>query len=337
MQNRKSYLLILSGLGFLILAGMLVFWPAPKASAQCGSQASSCKSCHETQNQKSVNADGTGWHQSHAFGDFCYICHAGNNQATDKAAAHQGMVAPLSDPKAACQQCHPDDLDKRVGVYAAKLGGAAGASGSAGGSQPAPAAPTQEKPKDSTAPTAPPANGGSSGGGSGASGGASGSSGNAPSGSSASAPSNPPALVVPSGSGAVIDYNQRYENGGAAAPSVNLGNWILVVLIVVVAVAFAAVIYWNERRLSGKGVSAPAVRADEIPPVPGYSSEVTSLLPDLAKLNPRGLHALKQILRNPDEASELLTSVSKLDPNLVQRIRSLDRESRTILLALSGD
>jgi hypothetical protein len=70
----------------------------------------------------SVNADGTGWHQSHAFGDFCYICHAGNNQATDKTAAHEGMVAPLSDIKASCQQCHAADLQARAQVYADKLG-----------------------------------------------------------------------------------------------------------------------------------------------------------------------------------------------------------------------
>jgi hypothetical protein len=61
-----------------------------------------------------VNADGTGWHQSHAFGDFCYICHAGNNQAKDEAAAHEGMVPPLSDVRAACQQCHVADLDARA-------------------------------------------------------------------------------------------------------------------------------------------------------------------------------------------------------------------------------
>jgi hypothetical protein len=66
----------------------------------------------------SVNADGTGWHQSHAFGDFCYICHAGNNQAKDKSAAHEGMLSPLADVKASCQQCHAADLDARAKVYA---------------------------------------------------------------------------------------------------------------------------------------------------------------------------------------------------------------------------
>jgi hypothetical protein len=91
-------------------------------AAQCGSQASSCKDCHEVQGQLSVNKDGTGWHQSHAFGDFCYICHGGNTQSTDKVAAHTGMVPPLQDVKASCQQCHPKDLDTRAKVYFDKLG-----------------------------------------------------------------------------------------------------------------------------------------------------------------------------------------------------------------------
>ncbi|MBK7450119.1 MAG: hypothetical protein IPJ47_12115 [Anaerolineales bacterium] len=118
------------------------FCPTPQAtSAQCGSQASSCKNCHEAQAELPVNADGTGWHQSHAFGDFCYLCHAGNNQATDKAAAHTGMVAPLSDVQAACQQCHVADLDARAQVYADALGvtvGSGAAAPAAAGSDPAP-------------------------------------------------------------------------------------------------------------------------------------------------------------------------------------------------------
>jgi len=83
----------------------------------------------------SVNSDGTAWHQSHAFGDFCYICHAGNNQAKDKVEAHTGMVAPLSDIKASCMQCHPNDLEARAQAYATTLGVeiGVGASASEGG------------------------------------------------------------------------------------------------------------------------------------------------------------------------------------------------------------
>jgi len=115
--------------GVLFTAGILLLlvvsvwlWTAQPANAQCGSQASSCKNCHEVQGQKPVNSDGTAWHTSHAFGDFCYICHAGNNQAKDIDGAHAGMVPPLSDVKASCQQCHPGDLQERAQVYATALG-----------------------------------------------------------------------------------------------------------------------------------------------------------------------------------------------------------------------
>lgn len=128
-QKNKAFFLIFAGLAIVIAVGIFLSTPQT-ASAQCGSQASSCKNCHEVQSEMPVNADGTGWHQSHAFGDFCYICHAGNNQATDAAAAHEGMVAPLSDVQAACQQCHVEDLDARAQVYADALGVTVG-SGSA--------------------------------------------------------------------------------------------------------------------------------------------------------------------------------------------------------------
>ncbi len=122
MQYKKNaFYFLFAGLA-LVLAASIFLTTATPASAQCGSQASSCKNCHEAQAEMPVNADGTGWHQSHAFGDFCYICHAGNNQATDKVAAHEGMVAPLSDVQASCQQCHVADLDARAQVYAATLG-----------------------------------------------------------------------------------------------------------------------------------------------------------------------------------------------------------------------
>lgn len=128
-QKNKAIFFVIAGLALVIAASIFLATPLA-ASAQCGSQASSCKNCHEVQGEMPVNADGTGWHQSHAFGDFCYICHAGNNQATDKAAAHEGMVAPLSDIQAACQQCHVADLDARAQVYADALGVTVG-SGSA--------------------------------------------------------------------------------------------------------------------------------------------------------------------------------------------------------------
>jgi len=122
MPHPRIHYLIPIFLGALLIAGFFLLLNTTKTSAQCGSQASSCKNCHETQAQDPVNADGTAWHTQHAFGDYCYICHGGNSQATDKTQAHTGMVAPLSDIQAACQQCHPNDLEARAQVYATTLG-----------------------------------------------------------------------------------------------------------------------------------------------------------------------------------------------------------------------
>jgi hypothetical protein len=110
---------------FLLMATMLaaiavLTWPHP-ASAQCGSSASSCKNCHETQAKDPVNTKGA-WHTQHAFGDFCEFCHAGNAQAKDEASAHAGMIDPLSDVKGSCQSCHPNDYMTRAKTYADALG-----------------------------------------------------------------------------------------------------------------------------------------------------------------------------------------------------------------------
>lgn len=307
MQFRKYQFLIPVVLGVLLIAGLVVLWPTANASAQCGSQASSCKNCHEVQGQDPVNNDGTGWHQRHAFGDFCYLCHAGNSQSMDEATAHTGMVPPLSDVKAACQSCHPGDLMDRAQVYATALGVEVGTGGG----------------------SAPTASGGDT-------------SGSAPSSDSGASSAGDTGLAAPVGmvvdTADVIDYNLRYEG----KTPINWGNVIVGLMIGVVALGGGGYVFINERKLRGlPAIPASTAKKVEsqspaVPQIEGYSSEVLSMLPQIAQLNPVGLHALKRLLENPEEASELLHSLSRLDPELVRRIRSLDRESRAILLALSG-
>jgi hypothetical protein len=199
MRNKKTPIIfLLTGMA-LLLAASLALASASPASAQCGSQASSCKNCHEVQGQDPVNGDGTGWHQSHAFGDFCYICHAGNNQAKDKTAAHEGMVDPLSDIQSSCQQCHVADLEARAQVYATTLGvdlaaGSAGTSPAAGG--------------DSSA------------------------TGSAPAVSAASAPScNDLVINDPD----TVNYAQNYDQIVLGKKPINWGNSILMVMIGLIA------------------------------------------------------------------------------------------------------
>lgn len=310
MQLRNKTFLIPIVLGALILASVLILWSADQANAQCGSQASSCKNCHEVQGQDPVNADGTGWHTGHAFGDFCYICHAGNNQSMEIDAAHSGMVPPLSDVKASCQSCHPNDLMERAQVYATALGVEVGEGGApASGAGTSGAAPAASAEPGSPAPAA------------------------------ESAPA--PALVVTSDE--VIDYEARYAENVQGVKPVNWGNVILVAMIVMVALGGGGYVYYNERKLRGLPLfpqAAKTVSKEEelpIPQIDGYTPEVLALLPKIARLNPIGLHALKRLLENPDLASEQLLALSRLDPELVRRIRNMDHEARNLLLALSGD
>lgn len=106
--------------GTLLVLGLVQLRPMP-VQAQCGTQASSCKSCHEVQAKDPVNSKGA-WHTDHAFGDFCEFCHAGNVHATDQDGAHQGMVAWNADVKASCASCHASDYETRGQTYASTLG-----------------------------------------------------------------------------------------------------------------------------------------------------------------------------------------------------------------------
>ena len=121
-MNKKRIIFFITAMGVLLVTGSVFLMTANPAKAQCGSQASSCKNCHETQAQDPVNNDGTAWHTQHAFGDFCYLCHAGNNQATDKATAHTGMVDPLSDVDRKLQELPSHDAQAKAQIYATTLG-----------------------------------------------------------------------------------------------------------------------------------------------------------------------------------------------------------------------
>ena len=190
-MNQKKITFICLAIGVLLVVGSALFMTIP-AKAQCGSQASSCKNCHETQAQKPVNNDGTTWHSQHAFGDFCYLCHAGNNQATDKTAAHTGMVSPLSDVVANCQGCHPKDTMAKAQVYATILGVAIG-TGSGTGTTTAQTVATVS------------------------------------SGVAQSSLTDAAAAVVPAAD--MVDYSQRYDEVALGKKPVNVGNIILGILL----------------------------------------------------------------------------------------------------------
>jgi hypothetical protein len=211
MKRRKLYVGITAAGFFILLVCVIAFATPQTAKAQCGSQASSCKNCHEVQAKDPVNADGTGWHQSHAFGDFCYICHGGNNQATDKDAAHTSMVKPLSDVQAACAQCHPNDLQARADVYAKALGVTVGTGASAPASGSASSA------------TATPA-----------------------AAAALAAPAAPAAAVPVVDKASLVNYTQRYDQEVLGKTQINWGNIILLVMIAAMLVGGGGLVLTRE-------------------------------------------------------------------------------------------
>jgi hypothetical protein len=213
------------------------------------------------------------------------------------------MVPWYSDVKAGCASCHPSDYEQLAQQYATTLGVTLG-----GGGTTSPAAtPVATSVTTSTMETLP------SGGGGG---------------------------IVVSQPGS-IDYVQQYQQTVLGKHPINWGNVILMVIILVLVLGGGAFVYWNERRRRGLkgffGSQAVVTPVEgQIPVVEGYSGEVTELLPLIAKLNPVGLHALKRILANPDQANEILHALSHIDPELVKRVQALDKDSRAMLLAISG-
>jgi hypothetical protein len=298
LHSTKALRISLVVAAALLFSAALYLWTAGAAQAQCGSQASSCKSCHEVQQQGPVNTKGD-WHIQHSLSDACANCHGGNVQAAEKDAAHQGMVAPLGDVVANCGLCHPGEETALGQRYADQLGVTLGA-GNTPPSAGTPAAP---------APT--------------------------PSGNVAPAGGAPPAA-----GGVVVDYNQRYDETVLGQTPVNWGNIIVGIIVVALLAGGGSFVYWNERRLrrlAGKEPVKPKPVAATPLALDDYPLEVLALLPALKRLNPAGVHALARLLDNPDEASDLLLSLSRLDPDLVRRVRALDSDSRALLLAMAHD
>ncbi len=273
MQHKRlTITLISAGFVVLVITGIALASPQP-VKAQCGSQASSCKNCHEAQAKDPVNNDGTAWHQSHAFGDFCYICHGGNNQATDETAAHAGLVAPLSDVNTSCQQCHPNDLQARAQVYASALGVTVGSGGSASTTS-ATAAPTTAAPTSATP----------------------------------AAQSQPAATQVaalsPNDSN-LTDYVQRYDEKVLGQQPTNWGNIIAFVIVVALLLGGG---YLVNRREGWISVSFK----EKKPLDKEYPADVADIASQVAKLKPASRKSLRNLLGKPRATAEFLSAIDTL-------------------------
>jgi hypothetical protein len=268
MKHKNIPFLFITSGTFIIIAIGIFLATATPVSAQCGSQASSCKNCHEVQGQDPVNSDGTDWHQSHAFGDFCYICHAGNQQATDKDAAHQGMVDPLSDIQAACQQCHVSDYEARAQVYATALGVTLG-SGSA-----APASGATEATSADTGTT----------------------SSTASTSTTTSAPGCNDLVVSDPNA---VNYVQNYDEIVLGKKPINWGNSILMVMIGLMVVGGGGLVATREKLINVKFGDTRKVDEE-------YPADVVEMLPKIAGLKAGARKSLKTVLNHPKKADKVL-------------------------------
>lgn len=323
----KPFFLFIAG-AMLLAAGVWLALPQP-TEAQCGSSASSCKTCHETQKQHPVNTQGD-WHTQHAFGDFCEFCHAGNVQATDMEAAHQGLVPPLEDVAASCQSCHPQDTTERAQKYAAVLGVELGAGGSA------PASDATDS-GAATGATTGAATGATTGGGTAA---------------------NCAGVTAPLG-GEEIDINQLYAERTSPALIKNWGNLILSLLIAGLAIALLAVMWtWEDWGLTVAGWFSRNIRpvtdaialADGEPlPQPTQKALATAYQLDhllsrkpalkevwekVSRLDNELLHHLNQLLSDTENGPDLLKSAGRLDAKLVAGIKAMEEKDRILLLNL---
>ena len=278
MSSRKPFLFILTSI--LLITTVFLLWPTSSANAQCGSQASSCKSCHEVQAEFPVNNDGTDWHQSHAFGDFCEFCHAGNVQAPEMEAAHVGLVAPLDDVKAGCSACHANDLMEKAEVYAVALGVEIG---SGGGGSAAPTGTDSAGVDTAVSTTTEPV--------------------------AATAVTFAPEMDINDPN--VIDYVQRYEEVVLGIHPTNWGNVILMVFIGAVFVGGGAFVVKNEHWLEEDDVVGGKAMGTAVPTTT-YSTETNALMTQLNKLSPEGQKALAVLLKKPEEATQLFQTISKM-------------------------
>ena len=75
--------------------------------------------------------------------------------------------------------------------------------------------------------------------------------------------------------------------------------------------------------------------ASQTPKRQAIAAEEISAL--LQALDPDGRRALGQLLQDAETASDLFRRLARLDPNMLRTLRSLDQNTRDLLLALSKD
>jgi hypothetical protein len=317
MSPRLFKLLVLIAIGLALPTMVLIATPQQDASAQCGSQASSCKNCHEVQGKDPISQKGP-WHIDHAANDYCEFCHAGNVQATDKDKAHVGMVNPGDNLKQSCGgMCH-QDYQARADKYIAagmKVGG--------GAAQP-PAAPSGGQAPAATAPATQPAQ---------------------PAAQPAAPAAPPKPAAQPPASGQIVDFNQPKPNLEANPSTVNVGNIVLGVLVVLMLIVGVAIVFAGEggmQKLAAWQTQPAVASAYRGTPLPDNwtdlvkaKPELAEVLPMLARADSRTIKAIARVLSDPSHGDEALQALGKIDLKLIEDVRKLGPRERELLLALA--
>jgi hypothetical protein len=196
----------------------------------------------------------------------------------DKDSAHTGMVTPLSDVKAGCQSCHPNDLMDRAQVYATALGVELDSSGSGGGQESIPAAQPAGADQSSTTGAANTVN-------------------------SAGLTSSTTEIAYDDPN--LVNYVQRYEEIVLGKHPVNWGNVILSVMIGLVLVGGGGYVISNEHLVKISFGETTKVE-DE------YPTDVAGMLPEIARLKPKTRKSLQKILDHPKKADKVFDLIDSI-------------------------
>ena len=191
------------------------------------------------------------------------------------------MVSPLSDVQAACQQCHPNDLQERAQVYASALGVEVGTGG--GEAQP---------PAGSDSGTGETSPGTSSG--------------------DSSSSQGQPSLLAPASIDPndpnLVDYVKNYNEAVLGQHTTNWGNLILMVMIGAMLVGGGGLVLHNEHLVRISFRETKPVQAE-------YPADVVEMLPDISRLKPNARKSLRRLLEKPEATADVLTSLDKLAGN----------------------
>jgi predicted methyltransferase len=133
----------------------------------------------------------------------------------------------------------------------------------------------------------------------------------------AATPATPAAAAAPAVSAGsvpaaqMVDYSQRYNENVLGQKPVNVGNVILIVMILGMLLGGGYFVVRREGLVSISFQDTKQIQATKTVQE-GFPADVVEMVPDLAKLKPDARRNLREILAKPGTAGELFASIVKL-------------------------